>query len=52
MKIDVDFYDDNGTNKQIRSSELQIPLTQTLITVNLKEFSAGQMSLRLQISGY
>ena len=35
-----DFYDDNGTSKQIRSSELQIPLTQTLITINLKGFAS------------
>ncbi len=34
-----DFYDDNGTSKQIRSTELQIPLSQTLITLNMKGFA-------------
>ena len=34
-----DFYDDNGSSKQIRSTELQIPLSQTLITLNLKGFA-------------
>ena len=34
-----DFYDDNGTSKQIRSTELQIPLSQTLITINMKGFA-------------
>jgi hypothetical protein len=34
-----DFYDDNGNSKPIRSTELQIPLTQTLITLNLKGFA-------------
>ncbi|MEO6130705.1 MAG: hypothetical protein ABIQ02_02570 [Saprospiraceae bacterium] len=33
-------YDDKGNSKQIRSSELQIPLTQTLITINLKGFAS------------
>jgi len=35
-----DAYDDNGGSKQIRSTELQIPLTQTLITINLKGFAS------------
>jgi len=35
-----DFYDDNGASKQIRSSELQIPLTSTLITINMKGFTS------------
>lgn len=35
-----DYYDDNGSSKQIRSSELQIPLTQTLITINLRGFAS------------
>jgi hypothetical protein len=35
-----DFYDDNGTSKQIRSTELQIPLSQTLITINMKGFAS------------
>lgn len=34
-----DYYDDNGNSKSIRSTELQIPLTQTLITINLKGFA-------------
>ncbi|MBK9983304.1 MAG: hypothetical protein IPP15_13060 [Saprospiraceae bacterium] len=34
-----DSYGDNGNSKQIRSTELQIPLTQTLITINLKGFA-------------
>lgn len=35
-----DFYDDNGNSKKIRSSELQLPLNQTLITINLKGFAS------------
>lgn len=35
-----DFYDDNGGAKKIRSSELQIPLNQTLITINAKGFAS------------
>jgi len=35
-----DFYDDNGASKQIRSTEIQIPLTSTMITLNLKGFAA------------
>lgn len=35
-----DFYDDNGASKQIRSTELQIPLTSTMITLNLKGFAS------------
>ncbi len=35
----TDFYGDSGTSKKIRSTELQIPLTQTLITINLKGFA-------------
>jgi len=35
-----DFYDDNGGSKPIRSTEIQIPLTQTLITLNLKGFAS------------
>jgi hypothetical protein len=33
-----DYYDDNGKSKSIRSSEIQIPLNQTLITINAKGF--------------
>ena len=40
LKSEMDeYYDDNGTSKQIRSTELQIPLTQTLITINMKGFA-------------
>ena len=35
-----DFYDDNGGSKPIRSTEIQIPLTQTLITLNLRGFAS------------
>ena len=35
-----DYYGDNGSEKKIRSSELQIPLTSTLITMNLKGFAS------------
>lgn len=34
-----DYYDDNGSSRQIRDSELQIPLTQTLITINMRGFA-------------
>lgn len=40
-----DYYDDNGSSKQIRSSELQIPLTQTLITINARGFASEQEEL-------
>ena len=40
-----DYYDDGGTTKKIRSSELQIPLSQTLITINLKGFATEQEEL-------
>jgi hypothetical protein len=40
-----DYYMDNGGSKQIRSSEVQIPLSQTLITVNLKGFATEQEEL-------
>ena len=36
----TDHYDDNGTSKKIRSSELQIPLTQTLITITMRGFAS------------
>ena len=35
-----DFYPSNGAPRQIRISELQIPLTQTLITLNLRGFAS------------
>lgn len=40
-----DYYMDNGSSKQIRSSELQIPLSQTLITLNLRGFASEQEEL-------
>ena len=40
-----DYYDDKGETKQIRNSELQIPLNQTLITINLKGFATEQDEL-------
>lgn len=40
MKTEMsDFYMDNGSSKQIRSTEVQIPLTQTLITLTLRGFA-------------
>lgn len=35
-----DHYDDQGNSKQIRVSEIQIPLSQTLITINLRGFAS------------
>lgn len=35
-----DYYGDDGSEKKIRSTELQIPLTTTLITMNLKGFAS------------
>ena len=41
MKTDMqDHYDDNGASKQIRSTELQIPLNKTLITMQLRGFAS------------
>jgi hypothetical protein len=34
-----DFYDTAGGSKQIRITEIQVPLTQTLITLNLRGFA-------------
>ena len=34
------YYADNGSSMQIRSTEIQIPLTQTLITLNLRGFAS------------
>ena len=34
-----EYYDDNGSSKQIRSSEIQIPLNQTLFTINARGFA-------------
>lgn len=35
-----DYYDDNGGSRPIRSTELQIPLAQTLITINMRGFAS------------
>ncbi len=41
LKSEVqDYYGDNGGSKEIRSTEIQIPLTQTLITLNLRGFAS------------
>lgn len=41
MKTEMqDHYDDNGASKQIRVTEIQIPLTQTLITINARGFAS------------
>ncbi len=45
LKSEMDDYYDNGASKKIRSSELQIPLSQTLITINLKGFATEQEEL-------
>lgn len=45
LKSEMDDYYDNGASKKIRSSELQIPLSQTLITLNLKGFATEQEEL-------
>ena len=40
-----DYYDDNGNSREIRSSEIQIPLAQTLITINARGFASEQEEL-------
>ena|ERR1043165_3308925 len=40
-----DSYDDSGNSKKIRSTEIQIPLSQTLITLNLSGFATEQDEL-------
>lgn len=46
MKSDMeDVYDDNGNSKKVRSSELQIPLSSTLIKIDLKGFATEQAEL-------
>ena len=37
-----DYYGDDNNSKPIRSTELQIPLSQTLISLNLKGFASEQ----------
>ncbi len=45
LKSEMEDYYDNGASKKIRSSELQIPLSQTLITINLNGFATEQEEL-------
>jgi len=45
LKSEIDDYYNDGASKKIRSSELQIPLSQTLITINLKGFATEQEEL-------
>ena len=40
-----DYYGDDGNSKPIRSTEIQLPLSQTLITFNLKGFASEQEEL-------
>lgn len=40
-----DFYDDDGNAKKIRASEIQIPLSQTLITIKAEGFATEQDEL-------
>jgi len=40
-----DSYDDKGNSKKIRSTEIQIPLSQTLITLHLNGFATEQDEL-------
>ncbi|MDZ4748807.1 MAG: hypothetical protein SH808_09985 [Saprospiraceae bacterium] len=45
LKSEIDDYYNDGASKKIRFSELQIPLSQTLITINLKGFATEQEEL-------
>ena len=46
LKSDMqDVYDDSGASKKMRSTEIQIPLTQTLITLHLNGFASEQDEL-------
>ena len=46
MKSEMqDAYDDKGISTKIRSSEIQIPLSQTLITINANGFATEQDEL-------
>jgi hypothetical protein len=40
-----DYYDENGGNKKIRSTQIQIPLSQSLITINARGFATEQEEL-------
>lgn len=44
-----DFYLDNGSTKKIRSTEIQIPLSQTLVTINASGFSTEQDELAFAV---
>jgi hypothetical protein len=46
MKSEMqDFYDDNGNSHKARSSEIQIPLNQTLIKIDANGFATEQAEL-------
>ena len=45
LKTDIQESDDNGTAQKIRSTEIQIPLGQTLITVRTNGFATEQDEL-------
>ena len=45
LKSEMDDYYNDGATKKIRSTELQIPLSQTLITINLRGFATEQEEL-------
>jgi hypothetical protein len=42
---DLEVYDDQGNSKTIRTSEIQIPLSQTLITIRANGFASEQDEL-------
>ncbi len=44
-----EYYDDNGSAKKIRSTEIQIPLNQTLITLNARGFATEQDELAFAV---
>ena len=45
LKNEMQDFDDNGSTKKIRSTEIQIPLGQTLITVRASGFATEQDEL-------
>ena len=45
LKTEMQDYDDNGTAKKIRSTEIQIPLSQTLINIRANGFATEQDEL-------
>lgn len=44
-----DYNDENGASKKIRSTQIQIPLSQTLITLNMKGFATEQDELSFAV---